>query len=117
MGREIKFERGSQINFAGKSAKGEFVIHGDPAIKIEKPYTIVKFPGGHIELTRTSDNKYWVHVGINHPDDPRVTHEGEKPGKVVNVRIDARGRYTFDTILNEIVEDDVEHIAFLVESG
>lgn len=47
------------------------LVHSDDALTVivagdrrnPEPSTIViKFPGGHIELARASDNTYWAHV-------------------------------------------------------
>lgn len=83
-------------------------LHGDPAVKIEKPYTIIGFPGGDVEISRTTDGRYWVHIAVR---------DG---GRISEARIDAKGRYADqanEALEDEINKGDVEHIAFLVESG
>lgn len=49
------------------------VVHSDDAVMIEfkgdrrkpEPRTaVIKFPGGHVEVTRTSDGKYWAHLEV-----------------------------------------------------
>ncbi len=84
---------------------------GDPAIKLEKPLTIIRFPGGHVEIARTTDNRYWVHVAVR----PEI--DGPD-GRIVGARIDFDGRYGDEAnrILREgVAAGDVNHIAFLVE--
>jgi len=53
----------------------------------EPSTAIIKFPGGSVEVTRTSDDEYWAHVaidaaghGLHMPDDP--------VGVIVDSRID-----------------------------
>lgn len=66
---------------------------------------VIKFPGGHVEVTRTTDGRYWAHVAI---DDPSLVDES---------RID----YTFAgykaaeiKIPNVPFADQIKHIALLV---
>jgi hypothetical protein len=49
------------------------VTHSDDAVQITfkgnpkspEPSTgVIEFPGGHVEVSRCSDNTYWVHVGF-----------------------------------------------------
>ena len=60
------------------------LIDGDRR-KPEPSTAVIKFPGGHVEVTRHSDGSYWVHVGrntrINDPD-------AEVLGHIVDSRID-----------------------------
>jgi len=89
---------------------GKTTLHGDPKIKPEKPYTIIGFPGGDVEISRTSDNKYWIHV--------RVEQGSElfQNGVILDARVDAKGRYTEinDVLRTELDKGDIDHIAFLV---
>jgi len=90
---------------------GRTELFGDPAIKPEKPHTIVGFPGGDVEIARTEDGDYWVHVAV------RKQTDGTPSAKIVRARIDPEGRYADEanTAMNgEIDQGDVEHIAFLV---
>jgi len=63
------------------------IVHSDDAatiifngdIKHPEPSTgIIKFPGGHVEVTRCSDGTYWAHVavvdGVNIVDS-RIDHK------------------------------------------
>lgn len=83
---------------------------GNPLIKPEKPHTIVCFPGGDVEIARTEDGDYWVHVAVR--------KDGKKaPGRIVNARIDFDGRYGAEAnqiLKSEIEAGDVTHIAFLI---
>lgn len=97
---------------------GRTILHGDPDIKPEKPHTIIGFPGGDVEIARTEDGDYWVHVAV------RTDHRGDgaplPAGRIIRARIDAEARYAdaANAALNdEIEEGGVTHIAFLVEPG
>jgi hypothetical protein len=39
------------------------LLKGDPK-KPESAQHIIKFPGGSIEVSRTSDNEYWAHIEV-----------------------------------------------------
>ena len=87
-------------------------LFGDPAVKIEKPYTIINFPGGSIELSRSEDGAYWLHAATHQstPEDPMAA--------ITHARVDAAGRYAEDTnhqLEREIAKGGVNHIAFRFE--
>lgn len=87
---------------------------GDPNIKQEKPYTIIKFPGGDVEISRCEDGRYWVHVAVR---DERE-FGGFNQARIVDARMDFAGRYddAGNAALKAAVEaGDVNHIAFLID--
>lgn len=90
---------------------GKTDLLGNPDIRREKPHTIVGFPGGDVEIARTSDGDYWVHIAVR-------KQIGVTPSAtIVRARIDPTGRYADvanAAINQEIAAADIEHIAFLV---
>lgn len=103
-------ETGTDCNRVKISGRTELL--GNPDLKKEKPHTIILFPGGHLEIARTSDNNYWVRVAV------RNQLAGERPGRIIDARIDHEGRYNNDgnaALRAAIAAGDVNHIAFLVE--
>lgn len=66
------------------------VVHSQDAVLIKfqgnpknpEPGTaVIEFPGGHVEVTRTTDGRYWAHVEVADPQNierSRIdyTHEG-----------------------------------------
>lgn len=84
-------------------------LFGDPAKKIEKETTVIKFPGGFVEVSRTLDNEYWVHVST------------DENSAIVDARIDAAGRYCdgarelIREALTTEIRDGCNHIAFRVK--
>lgn len=104
MRSDLRSERGTEVNPA--KIGGTTELFGNPDIKTEKPHTIVKFPGGHVEIARTTDNNYWIHVAV------------EDDALIERARIDANGRYANSTsqiLTDELAKADVYHIAFLVK--
>lgn len=65
------------------------VVHSDDAVMVEfkgnpknpEPSTaVIKFPGGHVEVSRTSDGRYWAHLEVveaGNVDDSRIDYEYE----------------------------------------
>lgn len=107
-------ERGTDCNKVKIGGVTELL--GDPKIKIEQPHTIIRFPGGSVEIARTSDDNYWVHVAVR----DGVTSGGDPEGaaKIIRARMDHDGRYNDEgnSALNDAVAaGDVNHIAFLVQ--
>jgi len=42
------------------------IFKGDPSTP--EPCTgVIKFPGGHVEVTRTTDGQYWAHIEVTNP--------------------------------------------------
>ena len=85
-------------------------IRGD--IRHPEPSTaVVRFPGGHVEVSRHSDGSYWVHVARNtRLNDP----EHDVLGQIVESRID----HTFEArergILPMPEHEAIEHMAIRI---
>lgn len=87
---------------------------GDPSLKIEKPYTIIGFPGGDVEVSRTTEGNYWVHVAV-HSD---LDVAGQPMGKIIDARMDAVGAdcgLANRAMQSALKNHDVQHIAFLIQ--
>jgi hypothetical protein len=62
---------------------------GDKVVRPEPATHIIEFPGGAIELSRTTDGNYWAHIIVNRDftvDDTRGLRAAY--GKIVGSRID-----------------------------
>lgn len=108
-------EGGTEVNRA--TIGGITDLFGDPKRKLEQPLTIVRFPGGSVEIARCSDDTYWVHVAT------RAGHD-ETEGRIIKARVDAQGRYADEAhatingaIDGEMLLGSVNHIAFLIQPG
>lgn len=77
-------------NFLYANAPGKIQLCGDKTIRPEPATHIIEFPGGAIELSRTSDNNYWAHIIVNRdfalPDDCEGLRGAY--GEIVGSRID-----------------------------
>ena len=52
-------------NWQFDKAPAKVKLYGDKKIKSEPAQHIIEFPGGAIEVSRTSDGEYWAHITIN----------------------------------------------------
>jgi hypothetical protein len=103
-------------NYLFDKAPPRIELLGDKTRRPEPADHIIEFPGGAIELSRTSDGNYWAHIIVNRdfalPDD--VDGLRAAYGEIVASRID----YDFPTEPN-IVDiphaEQVRQIAILIE--
>lgn len=49
---------------------------------------LVQFPGGEVEIARTSDDRYWVHVRPNTAEDEVASDGAKKAGRLARARVD-----------------------------
>jgi len=105
----------SQTFFYGHGPK-KIQLLGDKTTRPEPATHIIEFPGGAIELSRTSDDNYWAHIIVNRdfalgPDAKGML---SSLGEIVGSRID----YEFPADPN-IVDvpnaDRVRQIAILIQ--
>ena len=61
------------------------IFKGDPR-RPEPSTAVIKFPGGHVEVSRASDGSYWAHVEVQ----AAVDHDERPAGQIVASRIDYR---------------------------
>jgi hypothetical protein len=106
-------------------AKKHRIVHSDDATTIvvegdkrnpEPSTVVVKFPGGHIELSRCSDGSYWAHVARTLESNSET---GDRAGAIADSRID----YTPEAwaanggvIPSLPAHSDIQHMAVRVEA-
>jgi hypothetical protein len=91
-------------------------LYGDKACPESAQY-IINFPGGYIELSRTTEGRYWAHVGVNKGAILTDIAKLSKSGKIVESRID----YTYEGhikhgILDVPDFDKIQKIAVLIDT-
>ncbi len=75
----------------GKAPK-RIELLGDKTKKTEPAQHVIEFPGGAIEVSRTSDGCYWVHIIVNRGyADTDFKGMASAQGEIVGGRIDADG--------------------------
>ena len=86
-------------------------LEGNPR-KPEPDYFRVTFPGGDVDITRTTDNEYWIHVRVNRPAD------GDSPdremARFVDARLDIQGKHATESDLGDFDHPDLYHVAVRV---
>ncbi len=89
------------------------IFKGDKLKEAEPRYGIIKFPGGHVEVTRCDDDTYWAHISIVND-----TGDYSKNGKIVQSRFD----YDYETaqrIDKNVIpipeEQGIQHMAIRIK--
>ena len=97
----------------GKGPK-HIELLGDKTKKPESCQHIIEFPGGAIELSRTSSGDYWAHI-IVHRDHVVPDAEGRESavGQVIDGRI---GREFPHGVVGIDGAESIEQIAVLIRS-
>ena len=91
------------------------VIEGDKR-NPEPISAIIKFPGGHVEVTRTTTGDYWCHFQRTLDSN---TETGDRAGSIVDSRIDytpEAWRANGCAIPPIPAHADIQHIAVRVEA-
>lgn len=95
-------------------APASIKLFADKKKKIEAAQHIIEFPGGAIELSRTTDGNYWAHIIVN-KDQAIDDCEGLNQcfGDIVGSRIDYE--YPADpNVVNVPSQETVRQIAILI---
>ena len=91
----------------------EIILHGDRRDP-EPTYLRIRFPGGEVELVRTSEAGYWAHVYVNTPD-----HEGWDPaatmGRMTDARLDILDKHTSQADRGDFANPGLYHLAVRVD--
>lgn len=96
----------------GTDAEG-IRLQGDPRSP-EPTYTILKFPGGELSVTRLTEGagpyECWVHLTL---DRPEPADPGPR-GVLVDARVDVHGRHVNEVPAGILEDPDLYHVAFRV---
>jgi len=73
----------------------------------------ISFPGGDVEIVRTSDNQYWIHARVNHSGS--TSYEPEQPtARLLDGRIDLVSGYPTSEQQSAIQDSRIYHLALRV---
>lgn len=111
----MPFNQTTTKSFQYGKAPNRIHLLGDKTTRPEPATHIIEFPGGAIELSRTSDDNYWAHIIVNRdfalPDDCEGLRAAY--GEIVGSRIDYE--FPADPHIVEIPQaDQVRQIAILI---
>jgi len=86
-------------------------LEGNPK-KPEPIHFRVMFPGGDIDIVRTSDNQdYWIHLRVDHPDDGESPDRKVMDARIVGARLDCRDKAAVDTDVGDFNNPSLYHLA------
>jgi len=101
-----------RITQMGQSVMG-VVLEGNPQ-RPEPIHFRVVIPGGDVDIVRTSDDDYWVHVRVNHPGHGSFCRGEDVPGKILDARLDLTSKHTVDVNVGDFNSPDLYHLAVRV---
>jgi hypothetical protein len=104
-GKHLKIQKLGD-NVLGVKLKGH-------ASKPEPIHFRVVFPFGDVDIVRTTDNEYWVHVRCEHEKDG-LHIPGVVCGKFVDARIDLHGQHAGIPDVGDFGNPDMYHMAVRV---
>lgn len=109
----LRFDKMTCKNMQIDDAPKRIELLGDKTVKLESAQHIIEFPGGAIELARTSKGEYWAHIMVNRDyalDDVKGLRHAF--GEIVAGRIDS------DEGVSQIpYHERITQIAVLVRPG
>jgi hypothetical protein len=88
-------------------------IKGDRHLP-EPSMTVVRFPGGHVEISRCSDETYWIHTTINHPEAGDFVPGETVPGELLDAVIHQKGKHSVDSNLGDFGNSGTYDVAIRV---
>lgn len=93
------------------------LVEGDPKKRPEPSSHVIKFPGGWMELSRTSNDEYWAHLSVHKGQILDDLHTEQVRGTVTETRIDYQypesegGGYMIAPFIEEEMLDNFVHLA------
>jgi len=73
----------------------------------------VVLPFGDVDVVRTTDDEYWIHVRVNRPTD-RHHVEGRSVGRITDARVDATDRHGGELDPGVLADPALHHLAVRV---
>jgi hypothetical protein len=104
-----------RIEKFGDKAEG-ITLRCDPR-RPEPDHTRIQFPGGHVEVTRATDDPdcdLWVHVYVNHGESVAFEPE-EKTARIVDARLDQTDKHAADADVGDFNRPQLYHLAVRIE--
>jgi hypothetical protein len=83
-------------------------------IKTPEPESFrVAFPGGDVDVVRTSNNEFWVHVRVNKRGDGFDLSDGSGRdyGQILDARLDSIGKSSSEMSAGDFADPNLYHLA------
>lgn len=74
----------------------------------------VCFPGGDVDIVRTTDDDYWVHVRVNHEDHGMFNPGEDIPARIIDARLDLTNEHTANVNVGDFNNPNLYHLAIRV---
>ena len=85
------------------------------AAKPEPEHFRVVFPGGDVDIVRTTNGEYWVHLAVHKHGDGSSPHEFV--GEICDARLDVHGKHASDTDAGDFADENLYHVALRVKAS
>lgn len=97
-----------KIKSMGDNAMG-VKLEGNPQ-KPEPIYFRVMFPGGDVDIVRTTDDEYWIHIHVNNNNS--TSYDPMEPeARIVDARLDIADRGITETNMGDFNNPNLFHLA------
>jgi len=83
----------------------------------EPEHVRVVFPGGDVDVVRTTNGEYWVHIRVNSSEDVKVSGGDRMAGELVDARLDVRGKHASECRTGDFGHPGLYHLAVRVARG
>lgn len=88
-------------------------LEGNPS-NPEPEHFRVCFPGGDVDIVRTTTNDYWIHVRVNHEDHGAFVKGEDVPARIVDARLDLTNKHTAEVNVGDFNDPNLYHLAVRV---
>lgn len=88
-------------------------LRGNPQ-NPEPEHVRIVFPGGDVDVVRTQDGDYWVHIRVASPEEV-LGEAAEVAGQLVDARLDVRGKHAGECDAGDFAHPELYHLAVRVE--
>ena len=89
-------------------------LEGNPE-NPEKPYFRVCFPGGDIDISRTTNGEYWIHLRVDRPESGMHIAGETKTAHITDARLDAHGKHASEMDQGDFNDPNLYHVALRVK--
>ncbi len=87
-----------------------FTLYGRKERQQEPKEFSIRFPGGHICVSRCSNGTFWAHISVYNSPDAHPDTDGHERGTFSEGRIDCLGMHAAETDLGSLSRNDCNHV-------
>lgn len=98
------------IHQLGTDVQG-VILDADPSSPEPIHFRVV-IPGGDVDIVRTTDGDFWVHIRVNSEED--LLARNVPVGKICDARVDIKGKHAAECNAGDLGHPDLYHAALRV---